>query len=106
VVPLPNVGRESHTILWHIVTNYDRLANLTVFSQGSAPTHGYGRKGAAAGDRGGHLLSGTNRRSGFKQHQVAGSQQRGDGTCCSQHVVDIRQVDAIRPIAKGGGHSD
>lgn len=59
VVALPNVGRESHTILWHIVTNYDRLANLTVFSQGSAPTYGYGRKDAAAGDRGGHLLAGS-----------------------------------------------
>ena len=59
VVPLPNIGRESHTILWHIVANYNSLANLTVFSQGAPPTAGYGRKGAASGDRGGHLLEGS-----------------------------------------------
>ena len=31
---LPNVGRESHTYLHHIIVNYDRLANVTVFLQG------------------------------------------------------------------------
>jgi len=33
---LPNVGREGHTYLHHIITNYDNLANLTVFLPGSA----------------------------------------------------------------------
>lgn len=49
---IPNVGRESYTFLYHIVHNYNRLANVTVFSQASAPTKGYEghRKG------GGHLM--------------------------------------------------
>ena len=39
-LPLPNVGRESHTYLHHIVNNYDKLADWTVFSQASEPMHG------------------------------------------------------------------
>ncbi|XP_038053499.1 uncharacterized protein LOC119725936 isoform X3 [Patiria miniata] len=31
---LPNVGRESHTYLYHIIENYDNLADVTVFLQG------------------------------------------------------------------------
>ena len=53
VVRLTNVGRESYTYLYHIVSNYDRLARLTVFSHGSAPQHGY--RGHRRG--GGHLLA-------------------------------------------------
>jgi len=51
VVPLPNVGRETHTYLTHIVRNYDSLADVTVFTQGESPTQGYEghRKG------GGHM---------------------------------------------------
>ena len=30
---LPNVGRESHTLLWHVVTRWDQLAPRTVFMQ-------------------------------------------------------------------------
>lgn len=37
--PLPNVGREAHTYLHHIVTNYDRLAEVTVFLQGDPHDH-------------------------------------------------------------------
>lgn len=33
---LPNVGRESHTYLHHIITQYDNLADLTIFSQGAS----------------------------------------------------------------------
>ena len=44
VFRLANLGRESHTYLAHIVNNYDTLAELTVFSQGSAPTHKIHRK--------------------------------------------------------------
>lgn len=53
IVKLSNLGRESYTYLWHIVNNYDKLAKVTVFTQGSVPTHGYHghRKG------GGHLIS-------------------------------------------------
>lgn len=53
LIRLPNLGRESHTYLWHIVKNYDKLAAITVFSQASAPQHGYSghRKG------GGHLFA-------------------------------------------------
>ncbi len=32
--PLANVGREAHTYLHHIVQNYERLAEVTVFLQG------------------------------------------------------------------------
>lgn len=35
VVNLQNVGRESHTYLYHIINNYDNLADITVFSPGS-----------------------------------------------------------------------
>ena len=31
---LPNVGRESHTYLYHIVNNYETLSGVTVFLQG------------------------------------------------------------------------
>merc|ERR1719440_887988 len=51
---LPNLGRESHTYLHHIVENYDQLPEWTVFSQAGAPSFGY--KGHRAG--GGHLLAG------------------------------------------------
>ena len=33
---LPNLGRESHTYLSHVVDNYDNLADLTFFVPGSA----------------------------------------------------------------------
>jgi hypothetical protein len=54
VQQLPNVGRESHTYLKHIVDNYDNLAYWTVFTQAGAPSFGY--KGHRSG--GGHLLAG------------------------------------------------
>ena len=36
---LANVGREGHTYLHHIITNYNRLADVTVFVQGSLKEH-------------------------------------------------------------------
>ena len=36
---LPNVGREAHTYLYHIITNYHHLADVTVFVQGSIKEH-------------------------------------------------------------------
>jgi hypothetical protein len=36
VVKLPNVGRESHTYLYHVINHYDTLPNLTIFLPGSA----------------------------------------------------------------------
>lgn len=36
---LPNVGREAHTYLTHIVENYDNLADYTVFLQGDPIYH-------------------------------------------------------------------
>lgn len=36
---LPNVGREAHTYLHHIVSRYDDLAELTVFAQGRPFDH-------------------------------------------------------------------
>lgn len=51
-VSLSNVGRESHTYLYHITSNYDNLAERTVFVQGSQPSFGYSGSG-----KGGHLYS-------------------------------------------------
>ena len=36
---LPNIGRESHTYLYHIINNYDNLANKTLFIQGKIKDH-------------------------------------------------------------------
>ena len=35
MIQLPNIGRESHTYLHHIVSRYDTLADVTLFLQGS-----------------------------------------------------------------------
>ena len=40
-IALPNMGREAHTYLWHIVTCYDSLAEVTVFCQGKPFDHAY-----------------------------------------------------------------
>lgn len=43
-IQLPNVGRESHTYLYHIINNYDSLADVTIFLPGSIHLdHKYGR---------------------------------------------------------------
>ena len=52
---LPNVGRETHTYLHHIVENYNELADVTVFTQGMAPMRGY--QGHRLG--GGHMHCGV-----------------------------------------------
>jgi hypothetical protein len=36
---LPNIGREGHTYLHHIITNYDHLADVTLFVQGRIDDH-------------------------------------------------------------------
>jgi len=36
---LPNIGRESHTYLWHIVNNYDVLSEWSLFSQANPFDH-------------------------------------------------------------------
>ena len=38
-VQLPNIGRESHTYLHHIIENYNNLADVTVFCQGDSVFH-------------------------------------------------------------------
>ena len=38
---LPNVGREAHTYLHHIVSRYDTLAEWTIFCQGKPFDHAY-----------------------------------------------------------------
>lgn len=35
IINLPNVGREGHTYLYHISTNYDKLSDIIVFLPGS-----------------------------------------------------------------------
>jgi hypothetical protein len=39
VIYLNNVGRESHTYLYHIIENYDNLADKTIFFQGNLSDH-------------------------------------------------------------------
>jgi len=41
-IKLPNVGRESHTYLYHIIENYDKLADQTIFCQGDSIFHSPG----------------------------------------------------------------
>lgn len=36
---LPNVGREAHTYLYHIINNYDNLDDITIFLQGDPFFH-------------------------------------------------------------------
>ena len=38
-IPLPNLGREAHSYLHHLVERYDELADVTVFSQGKPFDH-------------------------------------------------------------------
>lgn len=40
-IPLPNVGREAHTYLHHIVSRYDSQAEWTIFGQGRPFDHAY-----------------------------------------------------------------
>ena len=44
VIQLSNVGRESHTFLHHIVTNYDSLADVTVFLPSSCMDEARGKR--------------------------------------------------------------
>ncbi len=37
--PLPNIGREAHTYLHHIIQRYDNLASTTIFLQGNPFDH-------------------------------------------------------------------
>ena len=34
IISLPNIGREGHTYLYHIITNYDKLNDIIVFLPG------------------------------------------------------------------------
>ena len=43
-VKLANVGRESHTYLYHIIQNYDNLADITIFLPGSADSKEYNKQ--------------------------------------------------------------
>ena len=38
-ITLPNVGRETHTYLYHIIHNYKSLADQTIFCQGNTISH-------------------------------------------------------------------
>lgn len=39
IINIPNLGREGHTYLYHIINNYDNLKNKTVFTQGDPFEH-------------------------------------------------------------------
>lgn len=38
-IVLPNIGRETHTYFTHIYENYDKLADITIFTQGKHSDH-------------------------------------------------------------------
>ncbi|GAB4027095.1 DUF3431 domain-containing protein [Spirosoma gilvum] len=40
-ISLPNIGREAHTYLHHIISRYDSLAEWTIFCQGKPFDHAY-----------------------------------------------------------------
>ncbi|GAB3784448.1 hypothetical protein GCM10028818_44130 [Spirosoma horti] len=40
-LPLPNIGREAHTYLHHLVSRYDSLTEWTIFCQGKPFDHAY-----------------------------------------------------------------
>ena len=86
VIPLPNVGRETHTYLYHIVNRYDTLADLTVFTQGAAPTQGY--KGHR--DGGGHMYCNST------LHDYVTAE---DGLFIFNEVMRLK--DAVHSIRKG-----
>mmetsp|Transcript_2007 Transcript_2007/g.4097 ORF Transcript_2007/g.4097 Transcript_2007/m.4097 type:complete len:530 (-) Transcript_2007:103-1692(-) len=67
-----NVGRESHVFLKHIVDNYDKLAEWTVFTQGHAPAAGYNELSDEGTTRGGHML----KHATFDDYVLAG--ERGE----------------------------
>jgi len=71
-IHLPNVGREGHTFLYHIVNNYDNLADWTVFSQAGEPTEGY--QGHRIG--GGHMLANVS----FADYVLHDSKNGNDGS--------------------------
>jgi len=35
IINLPNVGRNPHTVFYHIINNYDKLCPVTIFLPGS-----------------------------------------------------------------------
>lgn len=39
LIQIPNIGRESHTYIEHIVRNYDNLYDIEIFSQGDVSDH-------------------------------------------------------------------
>ena len=47
---LPNVGLEQHSFLTHILTNYDTLAERTVFLHGRQPSCGFFRRDGQHGE--------------------------------------------------------
>jgi Protein of unknown function (DUF3431) len=50
-IRLPNVGRESHTYLYHIIHNYNHLNEMTIFLPGSMELPHKTRKGIALLDQ-------------------------------------------------------
>jgi hypothetical protein len=38
---LPNIGREAHTYLYHIIHNYNTLSDIEIFTQGNPFDHSY-----------------------------------------------------------------
>ena len=73
-IALPNIGREAHTYLWHIIHNYESLGEVTVFCQGKPFDHAYDFH---------QTLRDFGRKSGGQRFSATGS-HRGYRRCARQ----------------------
>lgn len=77
VSPLPNVGREAHTYLHHLVNRYDTLAEWTIFCQGKPFDHAFDFKKTLRDFAGGALpITSTNFH--WLGHLIDTDDNRGD----------------------------
>lgn len=106
---LPNVGRESHTYLTHIIDNYENLAELTVFLPGSCQDDIYAKRLRTRNLFRKALATGRTTMSGFLQPRSL-LQNEGHFTCeeyASSHKRNLvanpeskLQLAAIRPLGR------
>jgi hypothetical protein len=81
VEKLPNVGREGHTFLYHIIKNYESLADVTVFTQGRIS------------DQCPNLVSKSIELNGSKNYEILGLTYNITNFSCIHHVgIPIREV--------------
>jgi hypothetical protein len=79
-IALPNVGREAHTYLYHIVSRYNSLAEWTVFCQGRPFDHAYDFKKTLLRFADGSQISSLHHASSFLWlgHLIDTDDERGE----------------------------